>query len=109
MEDSKVFLQGMGGIGKSELAKNYAAEHREQYETVVFATYQTCLRDLILYDKVFQMEGLPRAYNRDGVMEDDAAYFARKLERLQETTTAFGARVRDKRDRLLAKMNGEGD
>ena len=55
------------------------------------------------------MEGLPRAYNRDGVMEDDAAYFARKPERLQETTTAFGARVRDKRDRLLAKMNGEGD
>lgn len=85
-EDSKVFLQGMGGIGKSELAKNYAAEHREQYETVVFATYQTCLRDLILYDKAFQMEGLPRAYNRDGVMEDDAAYFARKLERLQEIT-----------------------
>ena len=33
-----VFLSGIGGIGKTELAKQYAYRHRAQYDTV-FSQY----------------------------------------------------------------------
>ena len=32
-----LFLQGMGGIGKSELAKGYAQAFRDRYDTIIFA------------------------------------------------------------------------
>lgn len=34
-----VFLQGIGGIGKSELAKQYAKLHEKEYDAVMFAHY----------------------------------------------------------------------
>lgn len=86
MEDyNKLFLQGMGGIGKSELAKVYALKNRERYKTVLFATYRTTLQDLLINDPVFQVSGLSRACDETGKLETDQAFFRRKLCWLQET------------------------
>ncbi len=34
-----VFIYGVGGIGKSELSKKYIAEHKDDYQTIVFVSY----------------------------------------------------------------------
>lgn len=83
---NKLFLQGMGGIGKSELAKVYALKNRERYNTIIFATYRTTLQDLLVYDPAFQLSSLPRACDEAGMLETDEAYFGRKLRWLQENT-----------------------
>ena len=36
-----LFLHGIGGIGKSELAKQYAKKYGSEYDTVIFAPYVT--------------------------------------------------------------------
>lgn len=38
-KDSKVFLYGIAGIGKSELAKAYAREYRKEYTNILYITY----------------------------------------------------------------------
>lgn len=87
MEDcNKLFLQGMGGIGKSELVKAYALKNRERYSTIIFATYHTSLQDTILNESGFLTEGLPRVYTSEGLLESDRAYFQRKLAYLQQIT-----------------------
>lgn len=83
---NKLFLQGMGGIGKSELAKAYALKNRERYDTVLFAAYRTTLQDLLICDPAFRVSTLPRACDEAGRLETDEAYFARKLQWLQENT-----------------------
>lgn len=37
--ESKVFLYGIAGIGKSELAKAYAAQYRKEYTNILYLTY----------------------------------------------------------------------
>ena len=63
-EDSEKLLTGMGGIGKSELARTYAVEHRREYDTVILARYESTLEEVIRRDSIehlvhFGGEGLP--------------------------------------------------
>ena len=44
--DGYVFIKGIGGLGKSELAKIYAKEYAEYYHTVVFCKYTGSLFEL---------------------------------------------------------------
>lgn len=39
LQNSKVFLHGIPGVGKSELAKAYAKEHRKEYTNILYLTY----------------------------------------------------------------------
>ena len=43
----KVFLQGVAGIGKSELAKKYAEVHKKDYTNILFFTYTGDLKQMI--------------------------------------------------------------
>lgn len=43
-----IFLEGIGGIGKSELAKHYANHHKNQYSNVLYLQYQENLRRTIM-------------------------------------------------------------
>ena len=43
----KIFLQGVAGIGKSELAKKYAQEHKNDYTNILFFTYTGDLKQMI--------------------------------------------------------------
>lgn len=63
-ERKRIFLTGMGGIGKSELARAYAVEHRREYDTIILARYESTLEDVIRRVSIehlvhFGGEGLP--------------------------------------------------
>ena len=54
IENGKVFLHGIPGVGKSEIAKSYAKEHYKEYTNVLYFTYTGDLKrdiaDLIFAD-----------------------------------------------------------
>ncbi len=76
-EAHTVFLTGMGGIGKSEIARGYAKEYRREYDTIVFASYSSGLTDLVCSDEIL-IENLNRTEN-----EPQELWFRRKLEALR--------------------------
>ena len=75
-----VFLRGMGGIGKSEFAKQYARKHSTDYDTVVFARYESNLETLIADDEIFSVTGLSRKLQENGNLQNDSEYAPIKLD-----------------------------
>lgn len=75
------FLSGIGGIGKSELAKNYAKRHIENgdYDSVLFATYNGSWLTLLNDDNSIHIANFGRYYE-----EKEPEYFSRKLRVLKE-------------------------
>jgi len=47
MDHGKVFLHGIPGIGKSELAKQYAKCHNKEYTNVIYLNYSGDLKQMI--------------------------------------------------------------
>lgn len=78
-----VFLCGMGGIGKSEIAKAYACGHPEVYSTVVFASYETDLLHLMANDRAIPVENLQQASAAGGQSETTEDYYHRKMKVLR--------------------------
>lgn len=80
-----VFLQGIGGIGKTEIAKQYVDRNRKKYNTIIFATYAGSLVDLVNGETPFELEPeFARSVSAEGVREDDRSFFERKLRRIQK-------------------------
>lgn len=50
-EHQKLFLSGIGGIGKSELAKQYTQCHAEEYDVILFARYVNNFETLFASDQ----------------------------------------------------------
>lgn len=69
-----VFLEGIGGIGKSELAKQYALQNAQKYHTTVFVTYSSTLEKLFNDRTSIVIEGVEPGEN-----ETEEAFFQRKL------------------------------
>lgn len=80
--NSSVFLTGMGGIGKSEIAKAYAKDHRDKYKTVIFANYESDLKQMFASDKTFAVENMVRAVASGGQAETLDEYYERKMATL---------------------------
>ncbi len=81
-----LFLQGMGGIGKSECAKQYAQQYQTEYDTVIFAEYSSSLVNLINDNTVFTLtDPFPsdRLMTAEGIPESDEAFFRRKMTQLR--------------------------
>ena len=74
-QEHVLFLQGMGGIGKSEIAKGYAKAFRSSYDTIIFASYTTSLLELVNSGEL-PIENLH--WNSD--VESAEEYFCRKLQ-----------------------------
>ncbi len=66
-EKNVVFLQGFGGIGKSELAKKYAELYADEYDYKVFKMYNDSISSWV---KQIDIEG----YEHDLGDSSDAAY-----------------------------------
>ena len=78
-ENRILFLNGIGGIGKSELAKHYAAEHKGDYDAIIFAPYVSDVNMLLLNDNAIPL------YNFAPYPEEKPEeYCARKLKKLRE-------------------------
>ena len=76
-----VFLTGMGGIGKSELAKQYGRVYRNCYDTVVFGMYSGSLIKLITDDSIVHINKFSRP--QGDKVED---YYYKKYRKLKELT-----------------------
>lgn len=82
-----LFLQGIGGIGKTEIAKQYAKRNKTQYDTVIYATYNNTVVELVSSQTSFKIEPqFPRQVLSDGTQENDISYFKRKLDLIREIT-----------------------
>lgn len=80
-----IFIQGIGGIGKTEIVKQYAKHNKDKYDTIVYATFGGSLVDLFNAEEPFELEpALPRLVLSDGTQEDDFTYFKRKLQKIQK-------------------------
>lgn len=82
-----VFLHGMGGIGKSGIAKAYAKEFSQEYDTVVFARFTTSLAELIANDSYFNVAGVSRRTHADNTLQTDEEYALDKLAAIQRDST----------------------
>ena len=82
----KVFVKGMGGIGKSELVKRYINDHKEEYKTIIFAVYENNLIETINRDDYFNISNFSRRLDENGKSEENEVYFKRKLEKINQIT-----------------------
>lgn len=79
-----VFLHGMGGIGKTEIAQNYAKTYENDYKTIVFARYESSLAALLANDTVFEVKGLQRKTKADNTLQTDEEYARDKMAILKK-------------------------
>ena len=89
-----VFLYGMGGIGKSEAAKQWAKMRSTDFDTIVFAQLgkKSNIRQLIIDDTVFVIDG--DFFTRGDFFlstrkeESDDAYYLRKLAKIKQISNS---------------------
>ena len=83
-----LFLHGIGGIGKSELAKQYAKKYGSEYDTIIFAPFLTDIVSLIASDNCVQINNFSK-----GIDEKVEEYYARKLRKIKELFSDNSARI----------------
>ena len=78
-ETDTIFLSGIGGIGKSELAKHYAKKYESKYDSIIFAPFVNDVQMMITDDNYVPI------YNFSQYPEEKPdEYFARKMRKLGE-------------------------
>lgn len=79
-QNQLVFLSGIGGIGKTEIAKQYANRFHERYDSVTFAVFEQNLEMLVCDDI---------SINKVSRDEDEAdkEYFERKIDILRRVSS----------------------
>ncbi len=83
-----LFLHGIGGIGKSELAKQYAKKYENEYETIVWAPYVTDIISVITNDRSIQINNYTLPENKK--VEE---YYDDKLCKIKELISANNNRI----------------
>ena len=79
-----VFIRGIGGIGKSEIARKYAELNKDKYDTIIWAKYTKNLEQLIISNNSFSITNFSRIKNESGELENDKEYCERKLKCIKE-------------------------
>lgn len=78
-----VFVQGIAGIGKSELVKQYAVQYASEYDNIIYTVYPGSIKLLFCTPDGIDIAGTSRYQN-----ETDDQYFERKLRTFNLYTTA---------------------
>lgn len=76
-ENKVLFLSGIGGIGKSELAKHYADKHKDSYDAIIFAPFLQDIQTMVTDDSYVQIHNFFQ-YPEEKPNE----YFERKMREL---------------------------
>ena len=76
-DEKKVFLSGVGGIGKSEIAKQYVYQFKEEYRSIIYLTYTVDLVSTI--NNAFFITDFEQKEE-----ETDIHYCNRKINKLSE-------------------------
>lgn len=79
-ENNVLFLSGIGGIGKTELAKKFIAEYREEFDTVAFAYYQESIEHTMCQELLINNMELDED-------ESESEYFDRIIDVLRRTAS----------------------
>lgn len=81
------FLYGIGGIGKTQIAKQYVKKYGDAYDTVVFATYNGSICELVTANAPFCLEPELQPFTlADGSTESAVDFFKRKVEKIKSVT-----------------------
>ena len=78
-ENNILFLSGIGGIGKSELAKHYSDKYKYEYDAIIFAPFIHDVKMMVSSD-----EHVPIYHFHQYPEEKPDEYFARKIRKLGE-------------------------
>lgn len=78
-ENNILFLSGIGGIGKSELAKHYAEVYKDSYDVIIFAPFVNDIQMMIADDNY-----VPICNFSQYPEEKPDEYFSRKMRKLSE-------------------------
>lgn len=78
--DNKVVLVGMGGMGKSEIAKMFIKRHAQEFDVVRWVPFDGSLVKTLASDTALPIEGITRD---DWKSDSDEEYAARKLHILE--------------------------
>lgn len=82
-QEHVLFLHGMGGIGKSELAKGYAKTYAQDYDTVIFANYTDSILNMVCSEDI-KIRNFSRNMSYGEEAESMEAFFSRKMDTLQD-------------------------
>ncbi len=76
-------LCGIGGIGKSELMKQYAMKYRKTYGSIIFAPYIDNIKSIFCDDEIFPIYHFTRQEK-----EDFPTYYKRKMRKFKSLVDA---------------------
>ena len=72
-----LFLEGVGGIGKSEISKQYVLQNKETYNSIVYLTYNNSIKNIVCDSNIIEIENFAQS-------EDDTDdFFIRKMQILR--------------------------
>ena len=77
---NKLFLIGMGGIGKSEIVKKYLSENQNKYAITIWIPFEKSLQNTLCDDSKLNIKGLSREEYKE---DNDYEYAKRKLDLLK--------------------------
>lgn len=80
MKNHFLFLQGIGGIGKSECAKQFAEKYKNQYDVIVFSECPDSLVSSVNDNSIFT---LTEPFIPKNSIESDRQFYNRKLKQLK--------------------------
>lgn len=78
-----ISISGMGGIGKSELIKEYIFRNKNKYRSIMWGTFSNSLLDFVVSDSNIEISN----FFRNPPEESDESYYQRKIEFIKKNAT----------------------
>ena len=82
--NNKLFLSGPGGLGKSELARQYALQFASEYKTIVWFSYNTTIQDMLISDQFLCIHGMEHETQDLTTTKNREIYYYKKLNYLKD-------------------------